>query len=62
METKKLSLEGQLKFFNNLIWIDIPENFYFIDVETTGLDIRKDKIVEIGAIQINKNEFLKNEI
>lgn len=60
METEKFSLEDQLQFFNNLIWIDVPEKIYFIDVETTGLDIRKDKIVEIGAIEVNKNEFLKS--
>jgi DNA polymerase III epsilon subunit family exonuclease len=60
METEKFSLEDQLQFFNNLIWIDIPEKFYFIDVETTGLDIRKDSIVEIGAIEVVKKEFLKS--
>ena len=47
MQATKFSLHEQLQFFNNLLWIDIPEKFYFIDVETTGLDIRKDKIIEI---------------
>lgn len=60
MQASKFSLQEQLQFFNNLLWIDIPEKFYFIDVETTGLDIRKDKIIEIGAVEVNKAEFLKN--
>ena len=41
------------------------ENFYkdktfvVFDIETTGLDVRKDKIIEIGAVKVRNGEILE---
>ena len=33
------------------------ESYTVVDVETTGLDPKKDKITEIGAIRVEKGEI-----
>jgi DNA polymerase III alpha subunit (gram-positive type) len=48
---------------NNFNWDLIPDEFVIFDVETTGLDFSKDRIIEIGAIIFNKKEYLaKKEV
>jgi DNA polymerase-3 subunit alpha (Gram-positive type) len=52
------SLEDLLTTFRSKYWWEIPENFVIFDLETTGLNAKKDRILEIGAIHINKKDFL----
>jgi DNA polymerase-3 subunit alpha (Gram-positive type) len=54
----KSSLEDLLITFRSKYWWEIPENFVIFDLETTGLNAKKDRILEIGAIHINKKDFL----
>ncbi len=35
-----------------------PSRYALIDVETTGLDLQKDNIIEVAAIQINQGEVI----
>ena len=35
--------------------LDFPSSYVVIDIETTGLDPSRDKIIEIGAIKVNDN-------
>jgi DNA polymerase-3 subunit epsilon len=46
---------------NNFNWNLIPDEFVIFDVETTGLDFSKDRIIEIGAIIFNKKEYLEKK-
>lgn len=55
MET---SLDNLLATFRSKYWWEIPENFVIFDLETTGLNVKKDRILEIGAIHVNKKDFL----
>lgn len=33
----------------------LPERFVVFDLETTGLDVKKNEIIEIGAIRVNRD-------
>jgi DNA polymerase-3 subunit epsilon len=46
---------------NKFNWNLIPDEFVIFDVETTGLDFSKDRIIEIGAIIFNKKEYLEKK-
>ncbi len=46
--------------FKDLYWWLIPDKFVIFDLETTGLLPRRDRILEIGAISIDKEKFLEN--
>lgn len=35
----------------------LPQQFIIVDVETTGLDSEKHKIIEIGAIKVNRDSI-----
>ena len=43
----------------NLKWDLVPREFVIVDVETTGLDSDKDRILEIGAVHFEKSDYLK---
>lgn len=38
-------------------WGNIPEEFVVFDTETTGLDARKHRLLEIGAVFFNKKDY-----
>lgn len=38
--------------------IDFPDNYVLVDIETTGLDPKFDRIIEISAIKIKENKVL----
>lgn len=38
--------------------IDFPDNYYVIDIETTGLDPNFDEIIELAAIRVLNNEIV----
>lgn len=48
-----------LDTFKNMYWWMVPEDFVIFDLETTGLTPRTDRILEIGAIAVNKKNFLE---
>jgi DNA polymerase III epsilon subunit family exonuclease len=39
-------------------WDNIADSFVVFDVETTGLDSRKDRIIEIGAVLFEKETYI----
>lgn len=38
----------------------IPKRYVVLDLETTGLDIEKDRIIEIGAVRVIKGEICES--
>ena len=48
-----------LEKLKNFYWWSIPEKFVIFDLETTGIAPRTDRIIEIGAVSIEKSQFLK---
>jgi DNA polymerase III alpha subunit (gram-positive type) len=38
----------------------LPEHFVVIDVETTGLDALRHEIIEIGAVQVNRDSKISS--
>lgn len=51
-----------LNTFREMYWWMVPDNFVIFDLETTGITPRRDRILEIGAISINKKTFLENGV
>ncbi len=37
----------------------MTESYVCIDLETTGLDPKRDKIIEIGAVKVVENEIVE---
>jgi DNA polymerase-3 subunit alpha (Gram-positive type) len=52
------ALQNLLATFRTKYWWEIPGDFVIFDLETTGLNAKKDRILEIGAIHVNKTDFL----
>lgn len=48
--TKKRKKGNSLKF--------IPKNYIVIDIETTGLNLNDNEIIEIGALKVSNNEIV----
>lgn len=46
---------------NVIDWRYVLDEFVVIDFETTGLDASIHKIIEVGALRFNKNEYKKNK-
>ncbi|WP_456323498.1 3'-5' exonuclease [Hydrogenimonas sp.] len=60
---KRKWLQKKLKEERYAFLFDIPpaDEYVCLDTETTGLDIKKDSIISIGAVRIVKNRILTHE-
>lgn len=54
------TLESILSTFRSMYWWKIPKKFVVFDLETTGLNPRTHRIIEIGAILIDTANFLRD--
>ncbi len=48
-------------FHPKIDWSNVPDEFVVVDLETTGLDAAKCKIIEIGAIKFNKESYVRDK-
>ena len=55
LREQKIDLE-QLK---GLDMTSMPEKFVIFDLETTGLDPHEDRIIEMGAIKVDKQKLFE---
>lgn len=49
-----------LDTLRSMYWYEVPDNFVIFDLETTGLRAGTDRILEIGAIAVDKKKFLES--